>query len=143
MPDIRHDFPLRVPIARAFEALSSASALAHWWTLRSAGDAAPGAEYELFFGAEYDWRATVTTYVIDQVFELTMTRADADWIGTKVRVQVESRGENTWVRFSHEEWRHDNEHYRVSNHCWAMYLRVLRRWLEHGEAVPYEERLDA
>jgi hypothetical protein len=24
-----------------------------------------------------------------------------------------------------------------------MYLRILRRWLEHGERVPYAERLDA
>jgi hypothetical protein len=27
-------------------------------------------------------------------------------------------------------------------YCWAIYLRVLRRWLEHGERVPYEQRLD-
>jgi hypothetical protein len=25
---------------------------------------------------------------------------------------------------------------------WAMYLRVLKRHLEHGESVPYERRLD-
>jgi uncharacterized protein YndB with AHSA1/START domain len=31
----------------------------------------------------------------------------------------------------------------VSCYCWAMYLRVLRRYLEHGERVPYEGRLDA
>ena len=24
----------------------------------------------------------------------------------------------------------------------AMYLRILRRYLEHGECVPYEDRLD-
>jgi len=27
-------------------------------------------------------------------------------------------------------------------HCWAMYLRILGRHLEHGESVPFEKRLD-
>jgi len=31
----------------------------------------------------------------------------------------------------------------VSCYCWAMYLRIMRRYLEHGESVPYERRLDA
>ncbi|MCH8956850.1 SRPBCC domain-containing protein, partial [candidate division KSB1 bacterium] len=35
-----------------------------------------------------------------------------------------------------------NEHYRVSCYCWAMYLRLLKRYVEHGETVPYEDRLD-
>jgi len=32
--------------------------------------------------------------------------------------------------------------FRISTHCWAMYLRILRRHFEHGESVPYEDRLD-
>ena len=49
-----------------------------------------------------------------------------------------------WTRrssgFSHTGWPSANEHFRVSSYCWAMYLRVLRRYLEHGEVVPYEQR---
>jgi hypothetical protein len=33
-------------------------------------------------------------------------------------------------------------HYRTSSFCWAMYLRLLKRYVEHGEVVPYEKRLD-
>jgi hypothetical protein len=29
----------------------------------------------------------------------------------------------------------------ISTYCWAMYLRILKRWLEFGEQVPYEKRL--
>jgi hypothetical protein len=39
-------------------------------------------------------------------------------------------------------WPVDNEHWRISCYCWAMYLRLLRRYLEHGEIVPYERRLE-
>jgi hypothetical protein len=26
--------------------------------------------------------------------------------------------------------------------CWAIYLRIMRRHLEHGDIVPYENRRD-
>ena len=48
----------------------------------------------------------------------------------------------TQVRFRHVGWPSTNDHYRISCYCWAAYLRILRRYLEHGERVPYEKRLD-
>jgi len=113
-----------------------------WWTKRSAGEPSEGAEYELWFGPEYDWRARVTRCVPDAEFELELTRADADWTGSRVGVHLENQGDTTRVRFRHTGWPAANAHYRTSCHCWALYLRVLRRYLEHGESVPYEDRLD-
>jgi hypothetical protein len=102
-----------------------------------------GAEYQLSFGPEHDWSARVTRYVPNSEFELEMVRADKDWMGTRVGLRLDDRGETTWVRFHHTGWPSANEHYRISCNCWAMYLRILRRYLEHGESVPYESRLDA
>jgi len=113
-----------------------------WWTRRSKGTPREGSEYELEFGPEHDWRATVKRYLPESEFEVELTRADADWIGTRVTLRLEPRGDATWVSFSHTGWPAANEHYRISCTCWAMYLRILRRSLEHGEAVPYENRLD-
>ena len=101
-----------------------------------------GAEYELWFGPEYDWRAKVTRCVADAAFELQMTRADADWLGTRVGFRLATKDASTWVQFYHTGWPKLNEHYRISCHCWAVYLRILRRYLERGEIVPYEDRLD-
>ncbi len=80
-------------------------------------------------------------------FELRITRADPDWDGTSVGFQLTPRdrspeGTATTVRFHHRGWREENEHSRVSCYCWAMYLRILKRYLEHGERVPYSEWLD-
>jgi hypothetical protein len=71
-----------------------------------------------------------------------MTKADADWTGSRVGVRLESHGDVTRVQFRHVGWPENNAHYRTSCHCWALYLRVLRRYLEHGETVPYDVRLD-
>ena len=100
-------------------------------------------EYVLWFGPEYDWRARVTRIAPPNDFELEMTRADDDWTGTHVGFRLQPRDGATWLQFSHAGWKSPNEHYRVSSNCWAMYLRILRRYLEHGETVPYDVRLDA
>jgi uncharacterized protein YndB with AHSA1/START domain len=142
MPDILQDFPIRATPARVFDAVSAPSGLDVWWAKRSSGRPQLGAEYELDFGPDYLWRATVTQCDAPNRFELRMMQADADWSGTLVGFELSPIERGTWVRFAHRGWPVANEHYRVSTHCWAMYLRLLRRHLEEGEFVEYERRLD-
>jgi uncharacterized protein YndB with AHSA1/START domain len=140
--DILHDFPIRAPVSRVFDSVSTPAGLDQWWTKQSTGTRQEGAVYALQFGPGFDWRATVSKCAPGSAFELTITRADADWMGTRVGFQLEPRENGTRVRFRHTGWPTANEHYRISCYCWAMYLRVLKRHLEHGENVPYEERLE-
>jgi uncharacterized protein YndB with AHSA1/START domain len=142
MPDILQDFPINAPPSRVFEAVSVPSGLDSWWTVRSAGIPKVGAAYELWFGPEYDWRGEVTRCTPNLEFELRMTRADADWTGTYVGFHLEEQAGRTWLAFRHTGWPSANQHFRISNHCWAMYLRILRRRLEYGESVDYEQRLN-
>jgi hypothetical protein len=59
-----------------------------------------------------------------------------------VGFELEEAGGETQVRFHHLGWPAANDHYRISCYCWAMYLRILKRYLEYGELVPYEKRLE-
>ncbi|HMA43615.1 MAG TPA: SRPBCC domain-containing protein [Gemmatimonadales bacterium] len=142
MADIYHDLPIKAPPERVYAAVSTPQGLDAWWTKRSSGRPSEGMEYELWFGPEFDWRARVTRAAAPSDFELQLTRADPDWLDTRVRFRLERSGDATFVRFSHTGWPTPNEHWRISCYCWAMYLRILRRYLEHGEMVPYERRLD-
>lgn len=142
MADILLDLPIRTTPERLFGAMTTPAGLDAWWTLRCSGEPRTGAEYKLHFGPGYDWRARVVRCVPDEEFELEMSVADRDWVGTRVGFGLEPRGDVTWLRFHHRGWRESNEHYRISCNCWAMYLRVLRRFIEHGETVSYERRLD-
>ena len=60
MHEILHEFPIAASPARVFDAVSTPAGLDQWWTARSSGEAREGAEYQLWFGPEYDWRARVT-----------------------------------------------------------------------------------
>jgi len=141
MPDILQEFPIAAVAARVYEAVSEPTLLDEWWTLGSTGAAEVGAEYDLDFGPGYRWGAVVTKAERGAAFELRITRADPDWLGTLVGFELEPVEHGTLVRFSHRGWPSANAHYRVSCHCWALYLRIMRRHLEHGESVPYDQRL--
>ncbi len=142
MADIFSDLPIRADQDRVFDAVSTPEGLDAWWTERSAGERGPGAPFQLWFGPEYDWRAIVTKCVPNAEFELQIVHADPDWLGTRIEFRLEGRPGLTQVRFRHSGWPAANEHWRVSCYCWPAYLRLLRRYLEHGEVVPYEKRLD-
>ena len=142
MADIFHDFIIKAPATKVFAAVSTPQGLDQWWTKRSTGEPKEGSEYELWFGPQYDWRAKVTKCVKDSTFELQMVRADVDWMGTRIGFHLQEKAGTTSAYFYHIGWPTQNEHWRISCYCWAMYLRILRRHVEHGEFVPYEQRLD-
>ena len=142
MADIQHEFPIFVSAARVYEGLTTPAGLDSWWTKRSAGVPTEGTEYDLGFGDGYEWKARVVRAVPEKEFELELTVADPDWVGSRVGFALAEKGTMTTVRFHHAGWPNENEHWRVSTFCWAMYLRILKRNLEHGETVEYERRLD-
>ena len=143
MADIFHDFPVRGPSKAVFRAVSTPEGLNAWWTLTCAGRPASGSEFELGFGPQYQWRAVVTRCIPESEFELQITSADQDWTGSRVSFVLTDKGAATQVRFRHTGWPLENEHYRISNYCWAMYLRLMKRYVESGDVVPYQKRLDA
>lgn len=142
MPDIFQDFPIKAPAREVFDAVSTPGGLEAWWTLTSSGKPEQGAEYQLGFGPGYDWLARVSRYVPAEEFEIELTSADQDWQGTRIGVQLDAKDGTTQVKFHHTGWPESNEHYRVSCYCWSMYLRLLKRYVERGEVVPYDDRLE-
>jgi uncharacterized protein YndB with AHSA1/START domain len=140
MPDIYQNFQIHAPADKVFRAIATPEGLDTWWTQRSSKD---GDRYVLWFGPKHEWRAVTTRAVPGKEFELELTGADDDWRGTKVGFVLDEAKGTTNARFHHVGWRESNEHYRISCYCWAMYLRLLKRYVERGEVVPYEHRLEA
>jgi uncharacterized protein YndB with AHSA1/START domain len=141
--DILQDFPIQASPSRVFDAVSQPALIEQWWSLGTSGQPGVGEKYELDFGPNYLWRAVVTICRPGEAFEWRIIEADADWTNTTVGFELSPSGAGTQVRFAHRGWPDANDHYRTSCHCWALYLRILRRHLEFGETVPYEKRLDA
>ncbi len=138
--DINFKLPIKCSVQHLFEAITTPQGLDHWWTKNSQGRPELGSLFELDFGF-VQWQAQVTQLVPPREFELTMTRCDPNWLHTTVSFEIEQENEDVSLKFSHCGWPRANHHYLTSNYCWAMYLRILKRYMEHGEQVPYEDRL--
>jgi len=142
MPDIYHNFIINAPAAKVFDGICTTKGLDNWWTKSSRGEPVIDSVYHFDFGPGYQWNAIVSKCKTGEAFEWIMTGSDKDWLGTKVGFILNLRENITEVSFYHTGWPENNEHYRISCYCWAMYLRILKRNLEFGETVPYEQRLD-
>jgi uncharacterized protein YndB with AHSA1/START domain len=142
MADIFHNFPITASFHKVFEAISSSRGLDNWWTKSSEADMRLGGVYTLDFGPMYIWKAIVTKFKAGTAFELEMTKADTDWLGTKIGFSLVLKDAVTEVDFYHTGWPVKNKHFKISCYCWAMYLRILKRYVEHGEQVSYENRLN-
>ena len=140
MPNVFQDFPIKAPARQVFGAVSTPAGLDAWWSQRSSGQPGQGAEYKLGFGPGYDWLARVSRFAPNTEFELELIEADEDWQGTRLGFLLEENEGGTQVRFHHTGWPEANDHYRGSCYCWAMYLRLLKRYVELGETVAYEDR---
>lgn len=142
MPDILHRLPVRAAAPKVFDAIATPEGLAQWWALGARGTPEVGATYQLDFGPGYQWTAEVAAVDPPRWIEWKIVEADADWTGTRVGTRLTEIDGRTMVDFYHAGWRHANEHYRTTSCCWAQYLRILRRFIEHGERVAYDSRLD-
>lgn len=143
MADILHDFWIKATPERVFELCATARGLEAWWTRRAAGEPRLGAEYQFYFSEDYDWRGVVMVCEPGRAIEWELRTADADWVGTRVGFALAAEGEGTRVAFHHAGWREPSQHFRVSSYCWATYLRLMKRHVEHGETVAYDLRDEA
>jgi len=140
MPDILHNLTIQSSAENVYEVLTTPKGLAAWWTKSSSGHPELGAEYQLFFSDEYDWRAIVLENDENTKFVFEIITADEDWTGTKVKFFLTRKGDSTDLQFEHTGWKETNDHFRVSSYCWAKYLRLLKKFIEEEVIVPYDER---
>lgn len=143
MPDILQDFFVNASPESVFASMATCEGLNAWWTKTCTGAIGPGEEFVLGFGPDYVWTAKVVLFHANRELEIEFIFADIDWTGTRIVFLIDAETNGSRVSFRHSGWKAANEHFRVSNHCLALYLRLMRRYAEHGEVVPYEERLAA
>jgi uncharacterized protein YndB with AHSA1/START domain len=144
MPGIYHDIEIKATPDIIYKMITTADGLEKWWTLKSSGQLVVGERIELYFSEEYDWEMEVVDFASPQFVEYKMTRCMEDWKVTRLRFElIEKSSESTLLRFTHSGWEEVDDHFRRSSLSWALYLRILRRYIEEGEFVAYGERTRA
>lgn len=131
MPDILHRVGIQAPPQDVFQALATIPGLRHWWVGETNGEPGPGGLIDFGFcqmqvleskpGSLVRWRCTA---------------GPEEWVGTEVTFKLEWRKDQTFILFSHSNWKEPVE---FMHHCstkWATFLLSLRDWLESGKGRP-------
>ena len=70
MPEIKHNLIIKASTKRVFDAISTPAGMDEWWTKRTVGIPALGEVYQLYFGPDFNWRASVVQCAPNVDFEL-------------------------------------------------------------------------
>ena len=139
MVDILHRVGATASPAEVYAALATTEGLAGWWTEDTTGDAGVGGVIRFRFeGAPepggFDMRVLESRPTERVLWEVV--DGPEQWIGTKVRFELEQEDDYTIVLFSHEGWREPVE---FMHHCstkWATFLVSLKALVETGRGAP-------
>jgi uncharacterized protein YndB with AHSA1/START domain len=140
MPDIYHQFIVKAPTQKVFDAFCVPKHLNQWWPLRSTGKPESNERYNFFFGEEYDWYAQVKEVQAGKSLTWHMQDVMEDWKDTEVGFTLTETETGTKVDFFHKHWKEANDHYCISNFCWGQLLQGMKDYVESGKVIPFEKR---
>jgi len=137
MPEIMHRVAVKSPDSQAsYLALASIGGLADWWTEDTTGESVVGGQIRFTFGEKGFFLMRVLDLVPGRKVLWEVIDGPEEWIGTKVRFELDQQEDYTVVMFRHEGWKEVAE---FMHHCstkWALFLMSLKSLVETGKGQP-------
>ncbi len=138
MPDIVHRVGIKSTPKKVFEALTTIKGLSHWWIVGTKGKAKQGGTIHFGFA---DMK--VVESKPNKLVKWKCVKGPKDWVGTELTFQLKATRDQTFVLFTHANWKKAGE---FMGHCstkWATFLLSLRDLLERdeGRPAPYDVKI--
>ncbi|EQA37405.1 hypothetical protein LEP1GSC047_3777 [Leptospira inadai serovar Lyme str. 10] len=138
MPDIFHRVGIASPIQKVFEGISSIDGLRHWWVSDTKGNSE--LNETILFGFTDMKVVELLPY---ESIKWRCIRGPEEWLDTEVKFKLEYKENQTFVIFTHANWKNPVE---FMHHCstkWATFLLSLKYWLERdeGRPAPYDVKI--
>ena len=131
MPDILHRVGIRSAPEKVFEALSTIDGISHWWVVGTKGNAKQGGIINFGFA---DMR--VVELKPNKLVKWKCVKGPKEWLDTDLTFQLKAKKDETFVLFTHANWKKPTELMRHCSTKWATFLLSLKDWLERGEGRP-------
>jgi uncharacterized protein YndB with AHSA1/START domain len=138
MTDIRHALLIRVSPEVVYCALTEPEGLAGWWTKDLDVAGGVGGVSTFRFGSGAFNRMRNTELSPDLRVEWVCVDGAREWIGTRVRFELDGREDGTRLLFEHDRWSEATVYMAECSFHWARYLDSLREYCEHGRGRPDE-----
>ena len=130
MVDILHRVGIAARPDKVFQALTTIDGICGWWSIGTHGGAGKGDAF-MFRSNHFEVAEAEPNLV-----RWTYSGPATDWVGTEIVFRLEWREKQTFVLFSHRNWKQPVE---FMHHCstkWAVFLLSLKELVETGTGRP-------
>jgi uncharacterized protein YndB with AHSA1/START domain len=137
MVEIIHRIGIACTPAEVFSALTTNDGLSRWWTTDTSGAGGVGSVIEFRFdgmGPDFQVMELEKDSLVRWRHSGEVPNA---WMGTEVSFHLKAEGGQTYVLFSHSNWKERSE---FMGHCstkWGVFLLSLKEAIETGKGKPF------
>ncbi len=132
MADIVHRVGIGAPIEKVYEVLTSVDGARAWWDSGATGDAKEGGLITFF--KKVDMK--VVEARPNELVKWKCVRGPEEWMNTEIIFQLAFKQDQTFVIFTHANWKKPVE---FMHHCstkWTTFLLSLKALVETGKGRP-------
>jgi uncharacterized protein YndB with AHSA1/START domain len=137
MFDILHRVGVKASPDATFRALATQEGLTGWWTSDTRGDFNVNGVIRFRFGDLGGFDMKVLELEPGKRVLWQVVDGPAEWIGTKVRFELEQRDDVTLVLFEHQGWKEPVEFMYHCSTKWALFLMSMKSLVESGKGAPH------
>jgi uncharacterized protein YndB with AHSA1/START domain len=137
MMDINHRVGIKASPEKIYEALTTNDGLAKWWTNDISGAGGVGSIIEFRFnggGPDFSVVELVANKTVRWKHSGNMPEP---WMGTEILFQLQVEAEQTFVRFTHSDWKEPTDFMAHCSTKWAVFLISLKDAVESNQGRPF------
>ena len=137
MTDINHRVGIKASPGEIYEALTTDDGLTKWWTNDISGAGEVGSIIEFRFNGGGPDFAVIELIPNKTVRWKHSGNMPESWIGTEILFQLQVEGEQTFVRFTHSNWKESTDFMAHCSTKWAVFLISLKEAVEPDQGRPF------
>ena len=139
MPDIKHYLVINSQSQKIYQAITTRTGIAGWWTPQTEIGNNVGDINIFDFGDRYHNEMKIIDLQTNKRIKWKCFVGDNEWIGTNFIFELEEKNNETVLRFAHSNWKEETDFFASCNFQWAYYLRSLKQYCETGKGTPFKE----
>jgi uncharacterized protein YndB with AHSA1/START domain len=139
MAEIRHRVGIDGSADEIYRLLTTDEGLSKWWTTETSGAGEPGSIIHFRFGDDGPRFEVVELAPEVRVRWRHHGNLPEAWMGTEILFELDPREKQTFVKFSHYNWRQADDFLAHCSTKWGIFMMSLKASIETGRGQPYPD----
>jgi len=137
MAEINHQVGIKAPPEKIYALLTTNDGLSKWWTNDISGAGEVGSIIQFRFnggGPDFSVTKLIPNKFVGWKHSGNMPES---WMGTEILFELKADETQTFVRFTHSNWKEASDFMAHCSTKWAVFLLSLKGAVENGTGKPF------